>query len=266
MKRYGSIYIITNQITGKQYIGQTTMSVEFRFKTHCNGKPKQIISRAIRKYNRANFTVKEIYVSFDKDDLDNTEQQLIVYYNTIVPAGYNVEIGGGSAGKKTPEQIAVMSVRLKQWRKDHPDFNKGKKASSETKKRMSESQKAVRSEKKQRMYRLRQEKEAYPIKTKNIKTEEIREYKMVPDCANDLGLEVNKIVRTINNRETRRTYKGYIFARLEDEFPELPKPKYISKSTNRDGFVIKVGSKYIGYSQTKELAEIKLKEYLDNQE
>lgn len=265
-KIYGRIYLITNLITNKQYIGQTTMSVEFRFKTHCNGKPKQVISKSIRKYGRENFKVEEIYISFNKDDLDSAEQQLIINYNTKVPNGYNVEAGGSSAGKKTPEQLKEMSDRMRKWVKEHPDFNKGRKASEVTKARMSESQKKVNSEKKNKMYRKRQESIGYPIKAKNLNTGEIKEYKIVPDCAKDLGLQTTRIIRTLNNKETRITYKGYIFAKIDEEFPDIPKPKYISKHTKRNGYVVKVGSKYVGYAQTYKLAEIKLKEYLDKKD
>lgn len=266
MRRYGSIYLITNKITNKQYIGQTTMSIEFRFKTHCNGKPKQVISHSIRKYGRENFTVQEIYLSFSKEDLDRAEQALIIQYNSMVPNGYNIEAGGSSVGKKTSEQLKQMSDRMKQWIKDHPDFNKGRKASLETKARMSESQKKVNSDKKKQMYRKRQESNGFAIKAKHLKTGKITEYSIVPDCAKDLGLETNKIIRTLNNKESRITYKGYIFCKLGEEFPELPKRSYISKSINREGFIIKVKSKYIGYAQTYQLAEIKLKEYLDKKD
>lgn len=34
MKAHGYIYLVTNQVTGKEYIGQTTRTLEERWKQH----------------------------------------------------------------------------------------------------------------------------------------------------------------------------------------------------------------------------------------
>ncbi|RLA24867.1 MAG: hypothetical protein DRQ62_04180 [Gammaproteobacteria bacterium] len=42
------IYEITNKITGKQYIGQTTKSLNYRWRQHC--KNKYYIGSSIKKW------------------------------------------------------------------------------------------------------------------------------------------------------------------------------------------------------------------------
>ena len=55
----GSIYLIKNSINNKVYIGQTTQSVEKRFKQHLKllkTNEKQVISKAIKGIGKENFS------------------------------------------------------------------------------------------------------------------------------------------------------------------------------------------------------------------
>jgi len=53
---YGMVYLITNEVNGKHYVGQTTRTVEQRFKEHMESPYP--IGKAIRKYGAENFTIK----------------------------------------------------------------------------------------------------------------------------------------------------------------------------------------------------------------
>ena len=61
------IYKITNKINKKIYIGQTTRSIEERWKGHC--KPsmtaRSLISRAIQKYGKENFIIEHVVTCSD---------------------------------------------------------------------------------------------------------------------------------------------------------------------------------------------------------
>lgn len=60
------IYVITNKINGKQYVGQTSNTIQQRFKEHLytakrNEQTRQSpIYRAMRKYGIENFIIKEL--------------------------------------------------------------------------------------------------------------------------------------------------------------------------------------------------------------
>jgi hypothetical protein len=107
----GHIYLITNTLTQKQYIGQTLshrknhnkyrpFGYEGRFKDHisealCNTKKKQCryLNSSIRQYGKDAFKV-ELLTECAKNDLDSMEQKFIEQYNTLYPNGYNLTKGG----------------------------------------------------------------------------------------------------------------------------------------------------------------------------
>lgn len=87
------IYIITNIQNGKQYIGQTSRSVDVRLSAHITGSSQCIgIVRAINKYGIENFHIECLEVSDKLVDL--WEKHLIVNWNTKSPYGYNYTDGG----------------------------------------------------------------------------------------------------------------------------------------------------------------------------
>lgn len=96
------IYLITNLINNKKYIGQTksTIGYQNRFKQHCdiarNGKRKALIHKAIDKYGAENFKIELIAENIPEDRIDYWECYWINKFNTFSPngCGYNMTIGG----------------------------------------------------------------------------------------------------------------------------------------------------------------------------
>ena len=91
------IYKITNIINNKSYIGQTTLSIEHRWKEHleCLHKPECIdrpLYRAFVKYGIENFKIEQIEECSD-EELNEREIFWIEYYDTF-NSGYNLTIGG----------------------------------------------------------------------------------------------------------------------------------------------------------------------------
>ena len=93
----GYIYLITNNINGKKYVGKTELSVKKRWKQHIKDSKREKceirpLYRAIRKYGENNFSICEIDTGHG-NELSNKEQYWIQYYNTYED-GYNATLGG----------------------------------------------------------------------------------------------------------------------------------------------------------------------------
>lgn len=101
------VYIITNLINGKQYVGQTRRTVAKRFKGHARSAAsgrKSIIHQAIAKHGIENFTVRELATATSQDELDMLEKQFIEQYNTLTPNGYNLKTGGQHGGSQYSQE------------------------------------------------------------------------------------------------------------------------------------------------------------------
>jgi len=85
-------------MTGKEYIGQTTQSLTSRFNGHLSEKRNRHISNSIRQYGKENFDFVEIFIAFDKEELNNAEIFFVQHYNTLYPNGYNHRAGGNQNG------------------------------------------------------------------------------------------------------------------------------------------------------------------------
>lgn len=119
-KVLGHIYLITNTLTNKQYVGQTLshrknknkyrpFGYQGRFKDHisealCNTKKKQCtyLNNSIRQYGKEVFSVTLI-VECTKEQLDMMEEKYIKEYNTLYPNGYNLTKGGKIFTELSPD-------------------------------------------------------------------------------------------------------------------------------------------------------------------
>ena len=93
----GYIYVITNQINKKQYIGQTTYTIQERFKEHIIDAKKQRCEKrplydAFNKYGINNFTIEQLE-ECDNNLLNEREKYWINKLNTF-HFGYNATQGG----------------------------------------------------------------------------------------------------------------------------------------------------------------------------
>jgi hypothetical protein len=143
----GQIYVITNIINNKKYIGQTRshrlnknkyrpFGYLGRFKDHineCNTHKKnscKYLNNALIKYGQNNFKC-ELIIICDINELDNYEKYYIKQYDTLYPNGYNLTNGGQTfcyiniesvpikvnkkSLKKTEETKTLISSRLKEY-------------------------------------------------------------------------------------------------------------------------------------------------------
>ena len=91
------IYKITNLVNGKKYIGQTSLSIQERFKQHIHDASKKYYNHrplydAFNKYGIENFIIEELEECNIKE-VNQKEIEYINKYNTY-HNGYNATLGG----------------------------------------------------------------------------------------------------------------------------------------------------------------------------
>jgi len=150
-----SVYMHTNKINGKKYIGITRQEPEKRW---ANGKGypnNRYFNNSIKKYGWDMYEHKILYEKLTKEEAEKFEIKLIKNYKSNqTKCGYNIENGGNSTGKTSDETRRKLSESHKgkknYWygknhsiesRKKMSEANKGKTISEETKNKMSEAQK-----------------------------------------------------------------------------------------------------------------------------
>lgn len=182
----GVIYLRTNRINGKKYVGQATTK---RFKARQNkwnnlNQPYAgpAINAARAKYGLEAFGF-EILKECDDKELDYWEKYYVKELNTKAPNGYNLTDGGDGLKGYSPSEETKRKLS---------ESHKGKKRSEETKKKMSDN-----SSKK-------------PVIQINTKTDEIiRVFPSVMEVKRQLGYNAGCIVKCCKGE--RKTCGGYIW-------------------------------------------------------
>lgn len=147
-QQYGYVYLITNNINSKKYIGQHKYSNGLDEKYWGSGK---ILQLAIDKNGIENFSRKIIQIAYSKDELDKLEKYYIKINNAVFSEEYyNITPGGvGGArygefnnwhledknGEKNPfyghRHTDDTKRRISEAKKGQTPWNKGKKMSKE---------------------------------------------------------------------------------------------------------------------------------------
>lgn len=228
----GYIYITTNLINGKKYIGQHK-SKSFDLNYFGSGK---LLVEAIHKYGRDNFISEVIEWCTTIDELDAREIYWIKYYNAVEDNNfYNLHEGGGSGWSYVNKLWATgdlirkpMSEEAKEHMR-HPHTVteeglktwglKGKHLKDETKKKLSNKLKTARAtyapvwnkgipqteESKQKMLRTRKENYIGCVVVRCVETGYI--FKSENDALEWLGSKTNKISECLNG--SREMTYGY---------------------------------------------------------
>ncbi len=123
----GYVYLITNIVNGKRYVGCTKVSLERRWEQHRSAASKGsplALHCAIRKYGLTTFTIEIIEtVGGTHDDLMAAEVRHIAARGTIFPSGYNLTGGGEGVDHTVPAVRAkhLLGVRNRSLRADWQD-------------------------------------------------------------------------------------------------------------------------------------------------
>lgn len=117
------IYLITNLVNGKQYVGKTLGSIAHRWGQHKAASRRQCITsrlyNAMRKHGIESFIIEPLCSEFTtNEELCRWERELITGFKTNDPQfGYNIE-DGGPGGARSDEVRAKLSLTTKRnWAK-----------------------------------------------------------------------------------------------------------------------------------------------------
>lgn len=160
------IYLVTNKVNGKQYIGQTVKDLGKRKSSHISRalyeNDSVYFHRAIRKYGPENFDWEILDQCDDVEFLNKLEIFYIGYYNTFY-TGYNLTFGGNNGrgglrhsvetrkkmsiakiGEKHPwlgrKHTEALKLKMSKSRMGKKNHFCGKHHSVETKRKISEAQ------------------------------------------------------------------------------------------------------------------------------
>ena len=113
-----TVYKHTNKINGKSYIGITSRKPEDRwgangYKYQSQKSKYLCFSKAIQKYGWDSFTHEILFTGLTKEDACKKEKELISFYNSKAPFGYNLTDGGeGTSGYEVSEEFKQRRSEL----------------------------------------------------------------------------------------------------------------------------------------------------------
>ncbi len=217
------IYLVTNLINGKQYVGKTKYSLAHRWAQHCTRPYNTYLHNAIVKYGKENFKIEELCRCSD-DKWEDLEKYYIQKYHThYTCGGYNISLGGDSNPMDDPvarERHKAKMSSVEQKLKDSATIRKYN--SSELRKqhdkKTSERQKGIYNT----QFRKYND-------SKKVRIGMIEEGKIIKefDCASDacrfLGKpskeagHILKVCDCINKFGRPAKHFGYSWTRLEKE-------------------------------------------------
>lgn len=101
------IYLITNKINGKCYVGRTIKSIDKRFKEHCSVNSCCIkLRNAIQFYGSDNFSLNLLDTASNITSLCKKEFYWIKKFNCILN-GYNIKNGSENYIQKSPSKTTI---------------------------------------------------------------------------------------------------------------------------------------------------------------
>lgn len=146
---YGIVYLITNLLNEKYYVGQTTGTLSYRWSVHkseARKRAKSYLHKAIARYGEANFAIRALAEASGRDELNNLEKIWVLATRASNPEfGYNLTSGGDFGGFPNETTRRKMSVAararvtdesLARWRA-MLESQKGQKFSAEHKRNLS---------------------------------------------------------------------------------------------------------------------------------
>lgn len=242
----GYIYLVTNIITGKRYIGQSKcIDIETRWASH-RKMLKDSIGRyllsAYHKYGIKNFKFQIICICFD-ESCNLLEEEYIKKFNTLVPNGYNLKTGGKSSrhseetkqliSKRLRERVTdEIRLEMRERAKNNPIFSylkvytneekvliseKQKKywkeLSDEDKKKISDERKSrlITSEKVRQSLKMGSTANRKKVAKYDIDNNLVKIYDTITDAAKDTNISHSSISKVCLEKPKYKTAGGYLW-------------------------------------------------------
>lgn len=114
------VYLITNILNKKRYVGQTVQSLSNRWKFHLSKASGCIaLKRAIQKYSKENFEIKALSYCNSIEEMNHREQYYINLFNTLAPNGYNLTTGGERPefSEESRQKMSDLKLGKSTWNK-----------------------------------------------------------------------------------------------------------------------------------------------------
>ena len=133
-KRFGYIYITTNLVDGKKYIGQHAYS-EFNENYKGSGI---YLQKAIKKHGKENFKAEILEWCYSQKELDEREIYWIDFYQAVESDEFYNLAEGGDGCKKGSKLSEETKKRISESHQGEKHNMYGKHHSEETKKKISD--------------------------------------------------------------------------------------------------------------------------------
>lgn len=201
------VYMHTNKINGKKYVGITSIKPEKRWNSGFGYVKNEHFYSAIKKYGWENFEHKVLCGDLSLQDACDIERYLIKYYNLQdYNFGYNIMAGGQfceiaeSTKKKMSESRKgrkfsdEQKQHMSESRKKRQSPNKGKHLSEDWKRSLSRSMKGREISKEQHEHSIQNNPNVKSVICNGI------EYDTIVDCAKFYGVNPNTMNSWLNGR------------------------------------------------------------------
>lgn len=120
---FGVVYLVTNTVTGKVYVGQTTQTLKRRWRGHIADARTRLkpppLHLAILKYGENSFSIQCLEECGNRQALDEAERKWVNIYNSSDSnQGYNCTKGGDRNFDFTSDTKGKISVSLRRFYTD----------------------------------------------------------------------------------------------------------------------------------------------------